>query len=47
MSEKLPMDKAVMDSYYKDLIGGTIQYDENGNILNYDEIQDAMYDKYN
>lgn len=43
----LPVDKAVMDAYYKDLIGGTIKYDEFGNIANYDQIQDAMFAKYN
>ena len=36
-----------MDAYYKNLIGGTIQYDERGNISNYDQIQDAMFAKYN
>ena len=43
----LPVDKAVMDAYYTDLIGGNIQYDERGNISNYDAIQDAMFNKYN
>lgn len=43
----LPIDKAVMDAYYTDLIGGNIQYDERGNISNYDAIQDAMFNKYN
>jgi hypothetical protein len=36
-----------MQAYYKDLIGGSIQFDENGNISNYDQIQDAMINKYN
>lgn len=43
----LPADKAIMDAYYTDLIGGTIEYDERGNIANYDQIQDAMFAKYN
>lgn len=47
ISTNLPIDKAVMDAYYKDLIGGTIEYDERGNISNYDQIQDAMFAKYN
>ena len=47
IKENLPVDKAVMDAYYTDLIGGTIEYDERGNISNYDQIQDAMFDKYN
>ena len=43
----LPVDKSVMQAYYQDLIGGSIQFDENGNISNYDQIQDAMINKYN
>lgn len=44
----LPVDKAIMDATYKDLIGGPeIKYDERGNISNFDEIQDAMFNKYN
>lgn len=44
----LPVDKAVMDAYYQDTIGGpVIEYDERGNIANYDAIQDAMFAKYN
>lgn len=44
----LPVDKAVMDAYYQDVIGGpAIEYDERGNIANYDAIQDAMFAKYN
>lgn len=44
----LPVDKAVMDAYYQDTIGGpAIEYDEKGNIANYDAIQDAMFAKYN
>ena len=47
IKENLPVDKTVMDAYYTDLIGGTIKYDERGNISNYDQIQDAMFAKYN
>lgn len=47
IKKNLPIDKAVMDAYYTDLIGGTIKYDERGNISNYDQIQDAMFAKYN
>ena len=47
ISQDLPIDKAIMEGYYNDLIGGKIQFDEKGNILNYDAIQDAMYAKYN
>ena len=44
----LPVDKSVMTAYYNETIGGpTIQFDENGNISNYDQIQDAMFNKYN
>ena len=44
----LPQDKAVMVSYYNDLIDGpAIEFDENGNISNYDDIQGAMYATYN
>lgn len=44
----LPVDKSVMTAYYNDVIGGpAIQFDENGNISNYDQIQDAMFNKYN
>ena len=43
----LPVDKSIMQAYYQDLIGGSIQFDENGNISNYDQIQDAMFNKYN
>ena len=44
----LPVDKSVMTAYYNDTIGGpAIQFDENGNISNYDQIQDAMFNKYN
>lgn len=44
----LPIDKAVMEAYYKDTIGGPdILFDEKGNISNFDAIQDAMYAKYN
>ena len=47
ISADLPVDKAIMDEYYRQLIGGRIEYDENGNIANFDAIQDAMYAKYN
>lgn len=43
----LPVDKAVMSAYYSNLIGGTIKFDAEGNISNFDQIQDAMYNKYN
>lgn len=44
----LPVDKSVMTAYYNDTIGGpAMQFDENGNISNYDQIQDAMFEKYN
>ena len=47
ISTDLPIDKSVMSAYYSDLIGGKIRFDEKGNISNYDEIQDAMFAKYN
>ena len=51
ISADLPVDKAVMDAYYKNLIGGTIQYDERGNISNYDQIYNFITsmreEKYN
>lgn len=47
ISADLPVDKAIMSEYYNDLIGGKIKFDEKGNISNYDEIQDAMFAKYN
>ena len=48
ISENLPKDKAIMDAYYNKVIGGPkIEYDERGNIANFDEIQDAMFAKYN
>lgn len=44
----LPVDKAVMEAYYKDLINGPeMLFDEKGNISNFDAIQDTMYAKYN
>ena len=44
----LPVDKSVMTAYYNDTIGGpAMKFDENGNISNYDQIQDAMFNKYN
>jgi hypothetical protein len=49
IEDNLPVDKAVMEAYYKDVIGDQVamQFDENGNISNYDDIQDAMFKKYN
>ena len=44
----LPVDKAVLEATYKDLIGGpNMLFDEKGNISNFDAIQNAMYAKYN
>lgn len=44
----LPIDQAIMGAYYTDVIGGpAMEFDERGNISNYDAIQDAMFDKYN
>jgi hypothetical protein len=37
-----------MDAYYDKVIGGpAMEFDENGNIANYDEIEAAMHAKYN
>ena len=48
IKNNLPTDKALMEQWYEDAIGGpAIEYDESGNISNFDEIQDAMFDKYN
>lgn len=48
LSEDVPVDKAVMDAYYDKVIGGpAMEFDENGNIANYDEIEAAMHAKYN
>ena len=48
IQSNLPVDKSVMTAYYNETIGGpAMQFDENGNISNYDQIQDAMFDKYN
>ena len=48
ISNNLNIDKAVMEDYYKDIIGDIpIEFDEKGNISNYDDIQDAMINKYN
>ena len=48
ISNYLPQDKAIMVEYYNKVIGGpAIEFDENGNIANYDAIQDAMFAKYN
>lgn len=44
----LPIDKEIMEKAYNEYIGGPgIEYDMSGNISNFDEIQDAMFDKYN
>lgn len=44
----LPIDKGIMEKAYNEYIGGPgIEYDISGNISNFDEIQDAMFDKYN
>ncbi len=44
----LPKDKEIMETAYNKYIGGpAIEYDASGNISNFDEIQDAMFDKYN
>lgn len=44
----LPIDKEIMEKAYNKYIGGPgIEYDISGNISNFDEIQDAMFDKYN
>lgn len=44
----LPTDKSIMEEAYNSYIGGpAIEYDASGNISNFDEIQDAMFDKYN
>ena len=44
----LEIDQNVMEEAYNSYIGGPgIQYDKNGNISNFDEIQDAMFKKYN
>ena len=48
LSKDVPVDKAVMDAYYDKVIGGpAMEFDENGNIANYDEIEAAMHAKYN
>lgn len=48
ISNDLPQDKAIMVEYYNKVISGpAIEFDENGNIANYDAIQDAMFAKYN
>ena len=43
----LPQDKAIMEAYAQKLLGFGIQYDESGNIQNFDALQDAMYATYN
>ena len=48
LAKDVPVDKAVMDAYYDKVIGGpAMEFDENGNIANYDEIEAAMHAKYN
>lgn len=48
IENNLPTDKAIMEKAYNEYIGGPgIQYDEKGNISNFDTIQDAMFNKYN
>ena len=48
ISQNLPVDKGVMTEYYKSVIGGpAMEFDENGNISNYDDIEAAMHAKYN
>lgn len=48
IEDYLPIDLATMVGYYNDTIGGPeIQFDEKGNISNFDAIQDAMFAKYN
>ena len=48
LKKDVPVDKAVMDAYYNDVIGGpAMEFDENGNIANYDDIEAAMHAKYN
>lgn len=48
IENNLPTDKAIMEEAYNEYIGGPgIQYDEKGNISNFDTIQDAMFNKYN
>lgn len=48
LSSDVPIDKAVMDAYYNDVIGGpAMEFDEFGNIANYDEIEAAMHEKWN
>lgn len=44
----LPTDKSIMEKAYNEYIGGpAIEYDASGNISNFDEIQDAMFEEYN
>lgn len=48
LSADVPVDKAVMDAYYDKVIGGpAMEFDKDGNIANYDEIEAAMHAKYN
>lgn len=48
IEDYLPIDKEIMEKAYNEYIGGPgIEYDISGNISNFDEIQDAMFDKYN
>lgn len=44
----LGIDKKIMEDAYSEYIGGpAIEYDKDGNISNFEEIQQAMFDKYN
>ena len=48
IEKNLPDDKAIMEKAYGEYIGGpAMQFDDFGNISNFDEIQDAMFKKYN
>ena len=48
LSADVPVDKAVMDAYYNKVIGGpAMEFDKDGNISNYDDIEAAMHAKYN
>lgn len=47
ITQNLPTDKAIMEAYAQKVLGFGIQYDESGNIANYDALQDAMWAVYN
>ena len=47
IKQNLPTDKAIMDAYAQKVLGFGIQYDQSGNISNYDALQDAMWSVYN